>query len=112
MEHGDVFFWYAPGPDLACKIWACIVKYRNNITIKTYHISLVPPDPVPVLGRGGQALYIFGVCPVNRDELQPELDNTIPLRFIPIFWALHSQLHKGHTKKRHPHVPHMHHFSV
>jgi hypothetical protein len=18
-EHGDVFFWYAPGPDLACK---------------------------------------------------------------------------------------------
>jgi hypothetical protein len=26
-------------------------------------------------------------CPLNRDELQPELDNTIPVRFIPIFGA-------------------------
>jgi hypothetical protein len=23
------------------------------------------------------------------------------LQFIPIFWALHSHLRKGHTKKRH-----------
>jgi hypothetical protein len=75
-EDGDVFFaWnmgmsffcYAPGRDLACKIWACIVKYRNNITIKTYHRSLVP----------GQALYILGVCPENRDESNG--DNIIKL---------------------------------
>jgi hypothetical protein len=62
------FFWYAAGRDPACKIWACIVKYRNNITIKTYHKSLVPPDPVPVSGRGGQVLCILGVCPENLDE--------------------------------------------
>jgi len=42
--------------------------------------------------------------PENRDELQPELDNTIPVRFIPIFGA-HIKNIKGHTKKRHPHVP-------
>jgi len=35
--------------------------------------------------------------------LQPELDNTIPLRFIPIFGANIKNLY-GHTKKRHPHV--------
>jgi hypothetical protein len=36
--------------------------------------------------------------PENRDELQPELDNNIPLRFIPIFGA-HIKNIYGHTKK-------------
>jgi hypothetical protein len=89
-EHGEVFFWYAPGRDLACKIWACIVKYRNNITIKTYHKSLVP----------GQALYILGVCPKNRDESNGDSSIKLSLQFIPIFGALHSQLWKGHTIKK------------
>jgi hypothetical protein len=48
----------------------------------------------------GQALYILGVCPENRDELQRELDNIISVRFIPIFGALHPQLYvKGIPKK-------------
>jgi hypothetical protein len=58
MEHEDLFFWYAPGRDLACKILLCIVKYRNKITIIKYHRSLVP----------GQALYILDMCPENWDE--------------------------------------------
>ena len=81
MEHGDVFFWYAPGRDLACKVWVCIVKYRNNITIKTYHKSLVP----------GQAFYILDVCPENRDESNGNSIVKLWLQFIPIFGALHSQ---------------------
>jgi hypothetical protein len=52
----------------------------------------------------GMPLYMLDVCPENRDELQRELDNTISVRFIPIFGALHSQLRKGHTKKRHLHA--------
>jgi hypothetical protein len=36
--------------------------------------------------------------PENRDELQLELDNTIPVRFIPIFGA-HIKNIYGHTKK-------------
>jgi len=45
-------------------------------------------------------LYTLDICPENRDELQSELDNTISVRFIPIFGALHSQLRKGHTTKK------------
>jgi len=93
-EHGDVFFLHAPGRDLACKIRVCIVKYRNNITIKTYHKSLVP----------GQALYILDICPENRDESNGNSILRLWLQFIPIFGAMHSQLRKGHTKKRHPHA--------
>jgi hypothetical protein len=94
------FLLYAPGRDLACKIWACIVKYRNNITIKTYHKSLVPPDPVPVSGRGGQALYTLDMCPENQDESNGDNIIKLWLQVIPIFGALHSQLWKGHTTKK------------
>ena len=41
--------------------------------------------------------------PENRDELQPEHENSIPLRFIPIFGANINHI-EGHNKKRHPHV--------
>jgi len=36
--------------------------------------------------------------PENRDELQPELHNTIPVRFIPIFGA-NTNIYKGIPKK-------------
>jgi hypothetical protein len=57
-------------------------------------------------------LYAFGVCPKNRDESNGDNIIKLSLQFIPIFGALHSQLRKGHTKKRHLQVPHMHRFSV
>jgi hypothetical protein len=64
----------------------------------------MPPDPVPVSGRGGQAFYILDVCPENRDESNGDSIIKLSLQFIPIFGVLHSQLRKGHTKKRHFHV--------
>jgi len=60
----------------------------------------------------GMPLYILDVCPENRDESNGNSVIKLWLQFIPIFRALHSQLRKGHTTKRHPHVPHMHLFSV
>jgi len=61
----------------------------------------------------GMPLYILDVCPENRDESNGDSIVKLWLQFIPIFGALHSQLRKGHTtKKRHPHVPHMHSFSA
>jgi hypothetical protein len=53
----------------------------------------------------GIPLYILGVCPENRDESKGNSIVKLWLQFIPIFGALHSQLRKGHTKKRHLHVP-------
>jgi len=60
----------------------------------------------------GMPLYILDVCPENRDESNGNSILRLWLQFIPIFGALHSQLRKGHNKKRHPHVPHMHRFSA
>jgi hypothetical protein len=60
----------------------------------------------------GMPLYILDVCPENRDESNGDNIIKLSLQFIPIFGALHSQLRKGHTKKRHTHVPHMHRFSA
>jgi hypothetical protein len=56
----------------------------------------------------GMPSYILDVCPENWDESNGNSIVKLWLQFIPIFGALHSQLRKGHTKKRHPHVPHMH----
>jgi hypothetical protein len=47
----------------------------------------------------GMALYIIYACPENRDESKANTIIKLWLQFIPIFGALHSQLHKGHTKK-------------
>jgi len=60
----------------------------------------------------GMPVYILDMCPENRDESNGNTIVRLWLQFIPIFEALHSQLRKGHTKKRHPHVPHMHRYSV
>ena len=53
----------------------------------------------------GMPLYILDMCPENRDESNGHSIVKLSLQFIPIFGALHSQLRKGHTKKRHPHTP-------
>ena len=42
------------------------------------------------------------MCPENRDELQPELDNTISLRFIPIFGANIKNIYGAYRKKTSP----------
>jgi len=60
----------------------------------------------------GMPLYILGMCPENRDESNGNNIVRLWLQFIPILGALHSQLRKGHTTKRHLHVPHMHRISV
>jgi len=60
----------------------------------------------------GMPLYILDVCPENRDESNGDSVVKLWLQFIPIFGALHSQLRKGHTKRRHPHVPHIYRFSI
>jgi hypothetical protein len=52
----------------------------------------------------GMPLYILDVCPENRDESKGNSIVRLWLQFIPVFGALHSQLHKGHNKKRHLHV--------
>jgi hypothetical protein len=52
----------------------------------------------------GMPLYILGVCPENLDESNGDSSIKLSLQFIPIFGALHSQLCKGHTKKRHLHA--------
>jgi hypothetical protein len=52
----------------------------------------------------GMPFYILGVCPENLDESNRDIIIKLSLQFIPIFGALHSQLRKGHTKKRHLHV--------
>jgi hypothetical protein len=60
----------------------------------------------------GMPLYILAMCPENRDESKGNSIIKLWLQFIPIFGALHSQLHEEHTQKRPPHAPHMHRFSV
>ena len=50
-------------------------------------------------------LYILDMCPENRDESKGNNILRFWLQFIPIFGAMHAQLCKGHTTKRHPHVP-------
>jgi hypothetical protein len=50
-------------------------------------------------------LYTLDVCPEKRDESNGDSISKLLLQFIPIFGALHSQLRKGHTTKKHPHVP-------
>jgi len=52
------FFAYAPGPDLASTAPVVRMCLKNNKTIIQYSIKFAPPDPVPVSGRGGQALNI------------------------------------------------------
>jgi hypothetical protein len=49
----------------------------------------------------GMPLYILDSCPENLDESKGNSIVKLWLQFIPIFRALHSQLRKGHTKKRH-----------
>jgi len=56
----------------------------------------------------GMPLYILDSCLENRDESNENSIVKLWLQFILIFRALHSQLRKGHTKKRHLHAPHMH----
>jgi len=48
----------------------------------------------------GMPLYMLDMCPENRDESNGDGIIKLWLQFIPIFGALHSQLLKGHTKKR------------
>jgi hypothetical protein len=43
--------------------------------------------------------YLRVQGPENRDELQRELDNTISVRFIPIFGANTKNI-EGHTRKK------------
>jgi len=52
----------------------------------------------------GMPLYILDMCPKNRDESNGNRIVRLWLQFIPIFGALHSQLRKGHTKKRRLHA--------
>jgi len=52
----------------------------------------------------GMPLYILDMCPENRDESNGNSILRLWLQFIPIFGALHSQLRKGPTKKRHLHA--------
>jgi hypothetical protein len=49
---------------------------------------------------GCMPLYILDVCPENRDESNGNSVVKLWLQFIPIFGALHSQLRKGHNKKK------------
>jgi len=49
-------------------------------------------------------LYILDICPENLDESNGNIIVRLWLQSIPIFGALHSQLRKGHTKKRHLHA--------
>ena len=53
----------------------------------------------------GMPLYTLDVCPENRDESNGDGIIKLWVQFIPIFGALHSQFRRGHTTKRHPHVP-------
>jgi hypothetical protein len=62
------FFWYAPGPDLAYNAFILRYGYHRRYKLGMWICTVAPPDPVPVSGRGGQALYILDVCPENRDE--------------------------------------------
>jgi hypothetical protein len=48
----------------------------------------------------GMPFYILGVCPENLDESNGDNIIKLWLQFIPIFGALHSQLHRGHTTKK------------
>jgi hypothetical protein len=48
----------------------------------------------------GMPVYILDICPENRDESNANSIVRLLLQFIPIFGALHSQLHKGHTTKK------------
>jgi hypothetical protein len=48
----------------------------------------------------GMPLYILDICPENQDESNGNSIVKLWLQFIPIFGALHSQLHKGHTTKK------------
>ena len=48
----------------------------------------------------GMPLYILDICPENRDESNGNSIVRLWLQFIPIFRALHLQLHKGHTTKK------------
>jgi hypothetical protein len=43
---------------------------------------------------------MLDVCPEDRDESNGDNIIKLSLQFIPIFGALHSQLHKGHTAKK------------
>jgi len=54
----------------------------------------------------GMPVYILDICPENRDESNGNSIIKFSLQFIPIFGAMHSQLRKGHTKKRHLHATH------
>jgi len=47
---------------------------------------------------------MLDMCPENLDESKGDGIIKLWLQFIPIFGALHSQLRKGHTKKRHLHA--------
>ena len=53
----------------------------------------------------GMPLYIFDICPENRDESNGHSIVKLWLQFIPIFGALHSQLRKGHTTKKDTSMP-------
>jgi hypothetical protein len=48
----------------------------------------------------GMPLYTLDICPENRDESNGNSILRLWLQFIPIFGALHSQLRKGHTRKK------------
>jgi hypothetical protein len=77
-----------------------MLKMPYSLRTRNVILNVAPPDPVPVSGRGGQALYILDMCPENWDESNGHSIVRPWLQFIPIFGALHSQLHKGHTTKK------------
>jgi hypothetical protein len=76
------------------------LKMPYSLRTRKVILNVAPPDPVPVSGRGGQALYILDICPENRDESNGNSIVRLWLQFIPIFGALHSQLCKGHITKK------------
>jgi len=104
MEHGDVFFLVCPWPRPGLQGLNVTLKMPYSLRTRNVILNVAPPDPVPVSGRGGQALYVHDICPENRDESNGNNIVRLWLQFIPIFGALHSQLCKGHNKKRHIHA--------
>jgi len=106
-------FSVCPWPRPGLQGFNITLKMPYSLQTRNVILNVAPPDPVPGSGRGGQALYILDSCPENWDESNGNSILKLWLQFIPIFGALHSQLRKGHTtKKRHPHVLHMHRFSA
>jgi hypothetical protein len=64
-----------------------MLKMPYSLRTRNVILNVAPPDPVPVSGRGGQALYILDICPENRDESKGNSIVRLWLQFIPIYGA-------------------------